>query len=116
VSYYTECLHFCDGLSEKRTGIWPFRTKSEMDRCRDDCNKAGKYETQQVQFEEDFHRVGDLTVDIDADVSASATWGPDAGSLFGGDTGGEYATTEQNLGPILFLALAAGGLYFVGRA
>jgi hypothetical protein len=125
MSYYTDCLYFCEGLSEKRTGIWPFRGKSEMDRCRDDCNKSGKYETQQTQFETGFHREGVLDVDIYGDVSAAATWGPDTSGLFGGggggngqgytDEAGNYIESRQG-DPTLMLG-AAGlilGLLYLG--
>lgn len=121
MSYYTDCLYFCEGLSEKQPGIWPFKGKSEMDKCRDDCRKSGKYETQQVQFEEGFHRSGDLDVDIDADVSASATWGP-SGPSFGGngdsgyyDASGNYVPPSQGDPMLIVGALALiGGLILLG--
>lgn len=109
------CLDACAGLSTKRS--WLGFGTSPQGRCQATCGKTVRYQAGYGDPDEIFDV--DLALDIQVQAEAAAwagTPGTPAPDFSGIGNFGEYATTDQNLGPILFLALAAGGLYFVGRA
>ena len=122
-SYYTDCLILsgCNELSDQRTGIWPFRKKSEADQCRDDCKEAGDNERRETKYEEDFHQVGQLYTDIDVEGNVSAGYyqgeAPDDYSTDIRETfTGDQITTSSQGDPALLYAVVAlaGGLIYMG--
>jgi hypothetical protein len=125
VSYYTDCVEVaCAGLPTNRTGIWPFRADSEHEKCMNRCEIAGKFEKQETQFEQDFHRSGDIdfNADVDVDVNAKAELYKgmkDAEDTYITNAGQPYIGASQSsdqgddLGPLLFAGLAAMGLMVV---
>ena len=116
MSYYTDCVEVaCAGLPTNRTGIWPFRADSEHEKCMNRCEIAGKFEKQETQFEEGFHRSGDVDFNADVDINAKA-------EMYSGfqDAEDTYTTNASqssdqgdDLGPLLFAGLAAMGLVVV---
>jgi len=120
-TYYTECVYLnCTGLSTDKTGLWPFRKKSPMDLCRDDCKEAGDNERRETKYEEDFHNIGYLDADIDFDGNVSAGYyqgmAPDDYSTeysqfsLGGTSG-----SPQGDPRLLYAIIAlAGGLIYLG--
>ena len=121
MSYYTDCVEVaCAGLPTNRTGIWPFRADSEHEKCMNRCEIAGKFEKQETQFEENFHRSGNVDFNADIDVDANAKAELYQGMIDAEDTyitsaGQPYigASQSSDLGPLLFAGLAAMGLVVV---
>ena len=123
-SYYTDCviLSGCNDLPTNRTGIWPFKKKSEADQCRDDCKEAGDNERRETKYIEDYHNEAELYVDIGVEASAEAGFyqglAPDDYSVretFIGDTTTYGSNSPQGDPRLLYAALAlAGGLVYLG--
>lgn len=127
MSYYTDCVAIaCVGLPTEKQGKWPFKTKSEYQLCMKHCETAGEYESKETQYEEGFHKKGDVDFNADIDIDANAkaelyqgfqdaddTYVSGGGSNQKGGSRRNDDDQGDDLGPLLFAGLAAMGLVVV---